>query len=270
MLVEKIAFAKINLTLEVGDKRADGYHSLTSVMARISLHNRVEVEKNGVGEIRLFSTDKSIENDDNLSVRAVKGYFEVSGVTFEGVDIRLEKHIPLAAGLGGGSADAAAVIECMEELFGTLEEEKRHDLARGLGADVPYCLEKTPCLCRGIGDECESLSATDMGLFLVIEKEGEKLSTGAVYSALDRLGKRKELFDHNGMVKALETGDKRLFVKALSNDFERVVDVTSVKERMLSHGAIATLMSGAGPTVVGFFDDEEKARVYSKEVYRIV
>ena len=122
MLVEKLAYAKINLTLEVGGKREDGYHSLVSVMARASLADKVLVKKSGTTGITLKVNDASLETQDNLAVKAAKGYFECSGVSPEGIEISLEKHIPVAAGLGGGSADAAAVIECMEELFGCLEK----------------------------------------------------------------------------------------------------------------------------------------------------
>ena len=276
MIAERQAYAKINLTLEVGRKRDDGYHEIVSVMARATLSDKVEVEKNLVGAIRLNCTDFSLKGDDNLCVKAVNGYFGVSGIPFHGVDIILEKHIPISAGLGGGSADAAAVIECMEELFGVLSPEKRHALARGLGADVPYCLEKTPCICRGIGDECERIESKGFdSLFLVIKKNAEKLSTGAVYSAFDELPKSVREYDHENVIKALERGDKDLLTSSLFNDFERVVfektpEVKALKEEMLEAGAVSTLMSGAGPTVVGFFDDEEKARAYSKNVYKIV
>ena len=276
MIAERKAYAKINLTLEVRDKREDGYHEIVSVMARATLFDKVSVGKNSVGKIRIRCTDSSIEDDDNLAVRAVKGYFEISGISFHGVDITLEKHIPLSAGLGGGSADAAAVIECMEELFEPLEKEKRHALARGLGADVPYCLEKIPCICRGVGDECERIEAKEFdSLFLVIKKHAEKLSTGAVYSSFDALPKSAKEYDHKSVIKALEKGDIALLTRSLFNDFERVVfekspEVKALRNEMLEAGAISSLMSGAGPTVVGFFDNEEKARAYSKNVYKIV
>lgn len=275
MLVEKFAYAKINLTLEVGDKREDGYHEIVSVMARATLHDRVEVIKKGVG-ITLRCSDTTLETPDNLVIKAVKGYFEVSGISPEGIEINLEKHIPVAAGLGGGSADAAAVIECMEEIFLPLEKEKRHVLARSLGADVPYCLEKTPCICRGIGDECERIDAKDFdSLFLVIKKNAEKLSTGAVYSAFDALPKSVREYDHKSVIKAFETGDIALLTSSLFNDFERVVfektpEVKALKEEMLEAGAASAIMSGAGPTVVGFFDDEKKAKAYSRDIYKIV
>ena len=128
---ERTAYAKINLTLEVGGKRADGYHSLTSVMARISLADKVEVEKNNSNNINISVNDSTLEGENNLAVKAAKGYFEAAGIAPCGVDIRLEKHIPVAAGMGGGSADAAAVIECMEELFEPLDKEKRHTPCAG-------------------------------------------------------------------------------------------------------------------------------------------
>ncbi len=275
-MIEKKAYAKINLTLEVGKKRADGYHSLTSVMARASLFDVLYIKKNESDEIRIFSSDKTLENSDNLCYKAVKNYFEFSGVSPEGIDITLEKKIPLSAGLGGGSADAAAVIEALEELFKPLPDSKRHALALSLGADVPYCLKKVPCLCKGIGDECEKIKAKPFNsLWLVIEKNAEKLSTGAVYKAFDELDKGSFSYDHQGVITALERADKTLFSKSLFNDFERIVftlspEVKALKEKFLKNGATTAVMSGAGPTVVAFFDNKEKALSLSDSVYELI
>lgn len=276
MIAQRKAYAKINLTLEVGKKREDGYHTLTSVMARATLSDNVEVRKNSTGAIRLSCTDARLEGEDNLCVKAVKGYFDIAKMSFQGVDIALEKNIPVASGLGGGSADAAAVILLLEQLFEPLEKEKRHALARSLGADVPYCLETAPCLCRGVGDECEKLDFQGFdSLFLVIKKNADKLSTGAVYSHFDALEKIEKEYCHERVVRALETGDTALLTSSLFNDFERVVfekspQVKTLREEMLEAGALSAVMSGAGPAVVGFFDNEEKARVYSKDVYKLL
>lgn len=275
MIAEGLAYAKINLTLEIGAKREDGFHSLISVMARATLSDIVEVKKEGVG-ITISASLPEIENDENLAVRAAKGYFEASGIKPEGVRITLDKRIPLASGLGGGSADAATVIECMEKLFSPLDNKKRHSLARSLGADVPYCLEKSPALCTGIGDECEIIPKKDMkSLFLVIDKRDDKLSTGSVYSAFDALEKSELPYDHSGVIKALREGDASLLTKSLFNDFERVVlprsaKTEALKREYLDKGALSALMSGAGPSIVGFFDDEKKAKSVSENVYKLL
>lgn len=263
-MITKQAYAKINLTLEVGGKREDGYHSLTSVMARITLADRVTVSKNATGDIRFTSTDKTIPQDENLCTKAARAYFDAMGIS-GGVDISLENNIPTASGMGGGSADAAAVIECLEELYGRLDGAVRHKIARGLGADVPYCLKTSPCLCTGIGDECRELKCSALdGLWLVVSKVGEKLSTGKVYSDFDALEKGWETYDHSAVANALSNGDVYALAGSVFNDFERVVlpsspEVVAERERLMAGGALNVVMSGAGPTLIAFFDDEEKA-----------
>lgn len=270
------AYAKINLTLEIGDKRPDGYHSLTSVMARIDLADTVTVNKNGCGAVSFTATDNTIPICDNLCTKAAKAYFEAKGISGEGVDIILENNIPTASGMGGGSADAAAVLECMETLYGSLDRDVRHRIARGLGADVPYCLEKLPCYCTGIGDECEIIDCDGFdNLWIVVSKKGEKLSTGKVYSDFDALEGERAVYDHSVVVNALEQGDVYALAKGVFNDFEKVVfpefsEVAAERERLLSCGALNVVMSGAGPTLIALFDSEEKALGCSDKIYRIV
>lgn len=276
MKAERQAFAKINLTLEVGDKRADGYHGLTSVMARITLADRVTVEENSVSAVRFFTDTPNIDKEDNLCTRMANAYFKAKNITGRGVDITLETHIPTASGMGGGSADSASVLECMEELYGKLEGEVRHAVARSIGADVPYCLNKTPCLCTGIGDECQPLKCASLdGLWLTVSKVGEKLSTGKVYADYDSLEKEGVEKDHTAVINALEKGDVYALAKGVFNDFERVVlpsspEVARERDRLTSLGATGVVMSGAGPTLVAFFDDYDVAVKCSKEVYKII
>ena len=274
-MAERSAYAKINLTLEVGNKREDGYHLLTSVMTRITLADRVTVNKNNSGKINFTATDKSIPSEVNLCTKAAKLCLDALSVTGQGVDITLENNIPTASGMGGGSADAASVIECMEELFGTLDRDMRHGIALSIGADVPYCLEKTPCLCTGIGDICKPLKCKPLdGLWLVVSKVGEKLSTGKVYGDLDAMENRESRNDHSLTVEALEKGDVYQLSKSTFNDFEQVVfpaspEVENEYERLLSMGAVKVTMSGAGPTLIAFFDDEEKAKACGN-TYKII
>lgn len=276
MKVERDAFAKINLTLEVGDKRCDGYHSLTSVMARITLADRVTVEENSVGSVRFYTDTPGIDKEDNLCIRMANAYFKARGISGQGVDITLVTNIPIASGMGGGSADCASVLECMEELYGGLEDGVRQSIARSLGADVPYCLKKKPCLCTGIGDECQPIDCASLdGLWLTVSKVGEKLSTGKVYSDFDALNKDNTEYNHNAVIKALEKGDIYALAHGVFNDFERVVlsaspEVARERDRLLSLGALRVVMSGAGPTLVAFFDSEERARQCSKQLYRII
>ena len=274
-MAERLAYAKINLTLEVGDKCDDGYHLINSVMARITLADRVTVNKNESGKITFTATDKSIPTDENLCTKAARLCLEALKKAGQGVDITLENRIPTASGMGGGSADAAAVIECIEEIFGTLDSTARHRIALSIGADVPYCLEKTPCFCTGIGDICKPLRCSTLeGLWLTVSKVGEKLSTGKVYSDLDAITNRESHNDHSLTVEALEKGDIYQLSKSTFNDFEQVVfpsspEVEREYKRLLSMGAIKVTMSGAGPTLIAFFDDEEKAKMCGT-VYKII
>ncbi len=272
-MITKNAYAKINLTLEIGDKRADGYHGLTSVMARITLADTVRVERNGTDRIVFSASADGIDRENNLCVKAAYGYFEKKLIAVQGVNISLENKIPLASGMGGGSADAAAVIECMEELFGVLDGESRHELARSLGADVPYCLKQTPCLCTGIGDECREIDCKLENIYATVSKVGQKQSTAKVYSDFDSLDKSEIVHDHEAVIKALETADSSLFLSNLFNDFERVVlslspEALSEKKR-LEDVADAVVMSGAGPTLIAFYTDYDRARL-NGEVYQIL
>ncbi len=273
-MITKKAYAKLNLTLEIGDKQEDGYHQLTSVMARATLADTVTVKRNDIGRITFTSTDKEIDPEDNLCTRAAREYMMAKGID-AGVDIELVNNIPVASGMGGGSADCAAVIECMESLFGTLDESVRHSIARGLGADVPYCLLRAPALCRGIGDVCTPIDTADLdGLFLVISKVGEKQSTGKVYSDFDAFERSNVNYDHTLVITALETGDIKAIAKGVFNDFEKVVfplspEVCTERERLLAGGAMSVVMSGAGPALVAFFDDREKAEMCGN-VYQMI
>ena len=222
MKVEVFAPAKINLTLEVGAKREDNYHNLTSVMARIDFCDRLILEACENASVRFFSNAPSLPQD-NLCVKTARRYLDLKGIS-KGVNITLESKIPFASGMGAGSADAAAVIEGMETLFGALEPDTRHTLARSIGADVPYCLEKTPCLCTGIGDECQKIECGDLSsLFIVVVKEGEKLSTAQVYEDFDKMMVHRHDCDHISVVRAIEVGDVKALAKGVFNTFEDVV-----------------------------------------------
>lgn len=274
-MIEKYAYAKINLTLEIGKKRPDGYHLLTSVMARATLADKVVLSKNDTGTVRFSSTDKTIPQNDNLCTKAACLYFEAMGIEDKGIDIYLENNIPTASGMGGGSADAAATIECLEMLFGELSRDVKQRIAMSLGADVAFCFHKKPCLCKGVGDECEELECAPFdGLWLVISKVGEKLSTGKVYSDFDTFGSMLDSHNHDSLINALKSGDTKALVNSVFNDFESVVfasspEVEAEKERLLSGGALGVVMSGAGPTLVAFFDDEEKAASCGKS-YKLI
>ncbi len=255
--------AKLNLTLEVGNKREDGYHFISSVMVHISLYDEVSITK-GVNGIEFESNTEYLKNDDkNLCVLAAKKYFECSGICNESVRIKLKKVIPSKSGMGGGSADAAAVVELLERLFVKLDYDKKLSLGMSLGADVPFCMTSTPAFCQGIGEIITPVKLCKKKIYVVVAKNSTKPSTSFVYSEFD-----KKTVDFSGshanVIRALETGNFNLF-SSMSNSFEEVIfpsfsQVKSLCDKMTEYGALHSRMTGAGPTVFGLFEDKSVAQ----------
>lgn len=254
--------AKLNLTLEVGAKREDGYHPITSVMAHISLYDEISIAKKGEG-IEFETNAIYLKNDEkNLCVVAAKKFLECKGLD-EGVKISLKKLIPSNSGMGGGSADAAVVIRLMERLFGELDKDKKDALALSLGADVPFCMTDTPALCEGIGEIITPVASPTKRLYVVVAKNAQKLSTARVYSNFDS-SPTPFTGSHSDVIKALESGSFSLLKNGMCNVFEENVfaecpEVASLREKMLSLGAFASRMTGAGPTVFGLFEKRNLA-----------
>jgi len=254
--------AKLNLTLEVGAKREDGYHPLSSVMAHISLYDDITVTREGVG-VEFETNAVYLKNDEkNLCVVAAKRFLECKGLD-EGVIIRLKKLIPSNSGMGGGSTDAAVVIKLMERLFGELESEKRDALALSLGSDVPFCMTETPALCQGIGEMITPIASPSRRLYVVVAKNAQKLSTAKVYSDFDS-SPVEFTGSHTDVIRALESGNFSLLKDGMCNVFEEGIfskcpEVSSLRERLLELGAFAARMTGAGPTVFGLFEKRHLA-----------
>ena len=249
--------AKLNLTLEVGNRREDGYHPLTSVMVHIALFDEIIIEQTESG-IEFETNAVYLKNDDkNLCVLAAKRFFEAAGID-GGVKINLKKLIPSKSGMGGGSADAAAVIELMEGLFGKLEGNKAKEIALSLGADVPFCMTHTPALCEGIGERITPVSLSDRRLYVVVAKNAQKPSTAKVYSDFDE---NPALFtgSHADVIRGLETGNFALIKSGMCNVFEKNIfascpEAEELRKKLVELGAFAARMTGAGPTVFGLFE----------------
>ena len=261
--VQNRAPAKINLTLAVGEKRPDSYHLLSSVMVHISLYDEIKLERTGEG-IDFQSDAKYLKNDDkNLCVAAAKGFFELTGIKNEGLKISLKKVIPSKSGMGGGSADAACTIELLEELYGKLSEKERLSLALSLGADVPFCLTKAPAFCEGIGEIITPVALAKKKIYIVVAKNSAKPSTAAVYADFDACPVEFR-GSHADVIKGLETGNVALLKKGMFNSFEEVIfkklpEVKALRDKMESFGALVSLMTGAGPTIFGLFEEKKDA-----------
>ena len=268
MTVSIRANAKINLWLDVLARRENGYHDIVSVMQEISLFDTItatRVEKQG---IRLVSACGLPTDERNLVVRAANAYFERTGKPF-GVELTLEKEIPMQAGLGGGSADAAATLKALNHLDGvrfSMEELVR--IGATIGADVPFCVVGGTALCRGVGEEILPIE-NGLRAALVVAIMGEGVSTPAAFAALDVRYRNFEGFSSDQspdyLIHALRKSDITNTVSALFNRFEEVVEperpaVCELKAALLQHGALGAVMSGSGPAVFGIFADIDAAK----------
>ena len=261
-----LARAKLNLTLDVLGKRPDGYHDLKMVMQSVALADTLTVET-GTGEGLEVRTDLSFlpNNEKNLAAAAALAFQTVTGRDLGGVAIAIEKRIPVCAGMGGGSSDAAAVLRSLERMLGTGQDLA--DLARigeQVGSDVPYCVLGGTALAEGRGEVLTPLSALPH-CHVVICKPAFSISTPELFRAVDGVRLRCRP-DTDGVLAALEAGDLGGVARRMYNVFEDVLpprqraEVAAIRSALVQHGALGANMSGTGPTVFGLFDDADRAR----------
>ena len=250
----KRAYAKLNLTLGVLFKRADGYHALDSIMQTIDLCDTVTVER--AREILVTSTGMTLPYDNTIR-RAAEGYRALTG---RSAYIRVVKRIPAEAGLGGGSADAAATLNALQELYGEVDEKSLLELAAKVGADVPFCLRGGTQRAEGIGEALTPVRG--MKLHLLIAKPAQGVSTKRLFSLLKL---PREMPDTILALKALSDGDLDALCPLLYNALEEpaielVPEIGRIKQDMLTLGARAACMSGSGSAVFGVFDSIDQAK----------
>ena len=258
------AMAKINLGLDVVGKRPDGYHELRMVMQMINLYDKVNIEKTPKNGIQVETNLSFLPvNENNIVYKAAKLLMDEFHIQ-DGVKISLEKHIPVAAGMAGGSSDGAAVLFGMNRLF-NLRLNKRELMARGvrLGADVPYCLLRTTALSEGIGEILTTLKPMP-DCTIVVAKPAVSVSTKTVFGKL-KLDEIRQHPDIDAIVRAINDGDLGAIADHMGNVLENVTIrdypvIGEIKELMKTMGARGALMSGSGPTVFGIFDDEAAAK----------
>jgi 4-diphosphocytidyl-2-C-methyl-D-erythritol kinase len=264
------ASAKVNLTLEVLRKRSDGYHEISTVMQAVELWDRLTVE---VAEsISLVTTDSSLPTDDgNLIIRAARLLRERAAVD-GGALIRLDKRIPVAAGLGGGSSDAAATLWALNRLWGLRWSRARlGDLAVRIGMDVPFFLGPGRALATGRGERLRVLPRAGIHA-LVLVNPNFPLPTAAVYGRVPA-GWEREAVGTARMLEALATRSSARVAAALTNDLEAVVggavpEISRMKAALMAAGALGAAMSGSGPTVFGVARSLDHARQIRRRVNR--
>lgn len=260
------AFAKINLTLDVLGRREDGYHDLSSVMQTISVRDDVEIILDEGGEWKLFCDRESIPQDEhNLAWRAAEAFYRNLGGRPDGLEIRITKRIPSGAGLGGGSADAAAVLRALNRHRDyPLSVYALCGLGAQVGSDVPFCVLCGTALVEGRGERLTKL-ADAPEMFYVVCKPNLSFSTPELYRKLDETHVTRHP-DAQQMQAALLSGDLETIGKALGNVFEEAVvlenpEINYVKSIMMTYGAYGAQMTGSGSAVFGIFDSFEYAAV---------
>lgn len=257
------ARAKINLGLDVLGKREDGYHEVRMIMQTVGIYDRLIMTKIPEDEIRIVSNLAFLPvNENNLIYKAVKLLKDEYKIS-EGVEIDLNKFIPVAAGMAGGSTDAASAMFGMNKLFDlNLSMGRMMELGVRLGADVPYCVMRGTALAEGIGEKLTRLTPVPH-LWILVAKPPINVSTKLVYESLD-LGGVTEHPDIDGIIKAIEAQNVEQIALSMGNVLESVTIplypvIETIKQDMLKHGAINAMMSGSGPTVFGIFPDEQTA-----------
>ncbi|WP_127837049.1 4-(cytidine 5'-diphospho)-2-C-methyl-D-erythritol kinase [Clostridium prolinivorans] len=256
------AYAKINMSLDVVGKREDNYHLLKMIMQTIELYDLITVNKSEK-DINIICNKAYIPKDErNLAYKAAKLFMDTYNIK-SGVDIYIEKNIPIAAGLAGGSTDAAAVLKAMRILFNpNIKDEELINLGLQIGADVPFCIVGGTALCEGIGEKLTILKPFKNHI-LVIVKPPFGVSTKEVYQNLD-INKIHKHPKTDEIIKAIENNDLIQASYFMKNVLENVTlrkysVLKDIKNEMLKLGALGSMMSGSGPTVFGFFDDIMKA-----------
>lgn len=254
------ANAKINITLEVGGIRDDGYHSLRSIMLPVSLCDTLTLKKS---DMLSCSCSRPLPTEnDNIAYKAAKLFFESVGIN-GGVDIYIKKRIPVSAGMGGGSTDAATVLKGLNEMYNAgLSEDELCKIGVKLGADVPFCIYNRPCLAEGIGEVLTPIKVYRR-LPLVVTIGSEGASTKQMYETIDSIENRESI-SHDDMMHYLAVGNIRRVAKTMRNDFELCYDeksgVAESKKLLLENGAMAAMMSGSGSSVFGIYSNMNKAK----------
>lgn len=262
--MELKALAKINLCLDVLGKRKNGYHDVRMVMQTVFLYDDVIIERKADPGIELkVNLGYLPSGEGNLAYKAAAMLFKEFDLP-GGVRITLYKHIPVAAGLAGGSSDAAAVLFGMNRMFRLrLSEEELMKRGVQLGADVPYCIMRGTVLAEGIGEELSILPAMPKCTVLIV-KPPVSVSTKAVYEALDA----KEIMEHpdvDRLIEGLKEQDLKKIAACMGNVLEEVTipmcpAIKEIKQVMKDAGALNAMMSGSGPTVFGLFENKDEAR----------
>lgn len=259
------SYAKINLYLKIGRKLSSGYHNIQSVMQKVELNDNITIEPLNEDKIIIESTNKELENENNLAYKAallLKKKFKVR----HGVKIFIEKNIPLEAGLGGGSSNAATTLLNLNKLWGLkMKENQLIELASQIGTDVPFFIGENAALVESIGDKIKRIKKS-FSINVMLINPGFRVSTKWAYSVFDKQKPNiKTKANIKELIKAIEKKDIKEIAKNLHNDFEPIVTkkyktINEIKSNLLRNDALNASVSGSGPTVFGIFNSIYEAR----------
>lgn len=256
------ARAKINLCLNVINKREDNYHNIKSIFQKINLYDEIYIRKIATNELKLITNVNELNNDENIICKAYNKLKEKYKIA--GVEVKLNKKIPMQAGLAGGSTDCAAFILCMDKLFClNLSKKEIEKLSISLGADVVPCLYNKALLVEGIGDIIKEIE-TNFKYYILIIKPNISNNTKEMYSKLDEKKEIKQIDNSNKILKALKENNIELFRNNLYNVFEEAIEnkdiIENIKNEFIKNGAISTLMTGSGSCVYGIYKNKDTAK----------
>lgn len=268
------ARAKINLNLLVLDKREDNYHNIKSVFQKINLYDEIYIRKTNTDKFEMITNIEEINNKENIIYKAyMKLKEKYNNVT--GIEVKLNKKIPMQAGMAGGSTDCAGFIVLMNKMFDLkMSKKEMLDLGKNLGADVVPCFYNKAVLAERIGDIITEIN-TNFKYYIIIVKPKISCSTKEMYKKIDK-NNLNQKDTTKELVKALENRNIELLTNNLYNVFEEVIDqkelIQNIKHELIRNGAISSLMTGSGSAVYGIFKNKEiakKAYENLKEKYQI-
>jgi len=260
-----LAYAKVNISLDIVSKMADGYHNMKMVMQTVSLADEISISCERGDGIKIEAGRHFLPADErNIAVKAALAFYRFTGISGFKTEIRTKKNIPVCAGLGGGSADGAAVLRVLDRLFDTgLSRMELEAIGYEFGSDVPFCIDGGTSLAEGRGEILTNLTPMPE-CYITICKPSFSCSTPVLFKQI-RCEKIRARPDTDGIVAALEQGDLTAVARRMYNVFEDVLprgagDIADIKSTMLDKGALGAVMTGSGPSVIGIFDNKQFAK----------
>ncbi|CEP91806.1 4-diphosphocytidyl-2-C-methyl-D-erythritol kinase [[Clostridium] sordellii] len=256
--------AKINLSIDVLGKRQDGYHIVEMIMQTIDLYDNLKITQIEEDSIKIKSNSQDIPlNQDNIVYKAANILKEKFNIK-KGIEISIQKNIPVAAGMAGGSSNAAAVLVGLNRIWDLgLNQLELKDIALQLGADVPFCITGGSALAQGIGEELTDIKGLNENIHIIICKPNIFVSTKEVYQSLD-MNEIKKRPDNQKLIDALQVNDVKYVSENMVNVLEEVTsskynEINQIERIIMDNKALGSMMSGSGPTVFGLFDNKEYA-----------